>query len=312
MKITFSFILFLVLLLKLEAQEINMYFPKFSGKSYDFVIFQGGRQVTAIQGVVPATGSFTLKVPKEYAPYTGMSRWLITGTQEGGGLDMFIPGRNYAVSCLEALPNEKNIIYRNNNANQELNDLYKTQEKILYRYNVMQQALKAYNHEDKNYSVFQEEYIDQKRAYEDYQQNLQKKGDYISQFIQIVNITQGIGIKLYDNEKDKANAIGDYIVDELDWPTLYTSGHWNGVLGSWVSIHTRVLQDKSAFAKDFTKIGSKITNKDQYQDFVNTIVRPLREEVNKDYLEILLPIIYASAKYPGFVSIVEAPMDTKS
>ncbi|WP_322545191.1 alkyl hydroperoxide reductase [Elizabethkingia miricola] len=280
-----------------------MYFPKFSGKSYDVILFQGSRQVTAIQGVIPKDGKFTLSIPKEYAPYTGMSRWLITGTQEGGGLDMFIPGRNYAVSCLEAEPNEKNIIYKDNIANQKLNDLYKTQKKILYRYGVIQQAVKAYDSKDKNYPVFEEEYKSQRKAFENYQQDLQQRGDYISRFIQIVNITQGIVNKLYDNEVDKANALRYYIMEELDWQTLYTSGHWNSVIGSWMSIHTQMLHDKNAFAEDFTKIGNKIGNKMQYQDFVNTVAFGLREEKDKEYLDSVLPVIYRSGKYPGFVSI---------
>ena len=60
------------------AQKIDMYFPHFGGKTYDFMIFQGDKHQTLVQGTIPEDGKFTLSIPKEYAPYTGMSRWLHT------------------------------------------------------------------------------------------------------------------------------------------------------------------------------------------------------------------------------------------
>ena len=63
-----------------------MEFPAFAGKTYDFIIFQGSQTLTEVQDTIPANGKFSIQVPQDYAPYTGMSRWLITGTTTGGGL----------------------------------------------------------------------------------------------------------------------------------------------------------------------------------------------------------------------------------
>jgi hypothetical protein len=38
-----------------------------------------------------------------------MSRWLITGTAQGGGLDMAKPGQNFSVVCLSDTPDTANI-----------------------------------------------------------------------------------------------------------------------------------------------------------------------------------------------------------
>ena len=62
-------------------------------------------------GAIPANGKFTLNIPKEYSTYNGMSRWLITGTAEGGGLDMYIPGKDFSVGCTEDKPSEKYYLY---------------------------------------------------------------------------------------------------------------------------------------------------------------------------------------------------------
>ncbi len=113
----------------IEAQNISMYFPHFAGKTYDFIIFQGGQQRTVYQGTIPLDGKFILNIPEEYKSYKGMSRWLITGTKEGGGLNMFIPGKDFSVSCNEAMPNNSNIVYTNNDYNKEFNDLHKKTRK---------------------------------------------------------------------------------------------------------------------------------------------------------------------------------------
>jgi len=74
----------------LNAQNITMEFPAFAGKTYDFVIFQGSKAEKVMQDTIPKNGKFVLKIPKKYAPYTGMCRWLFTNSEQGGGIDMAI------------------------------------------------------------------------------------------------------------------------------------------------------------------------------------------------------------------------------
>ncbi|HWV67838.1 hypothetical protein, partial [Chitinophaga sp.] len=155
----------IVLSLGMQAQNIQMTFPHFAGKSYDFIIFRGKEAKTVFQGTIPADGKFTLSVPKEYGPYTGMSRWLITGTQEGGGLDMLIPGHDFSVVCTEAQPNDENIIYTGNPEIPELTGLYKKQQDIFAKHDAMLQATKAFPKNDKNYPAFEKEYQNQLMAY---------------------------------------------------------------------------------------------------------------------------------------------------
>ncbi|MHA7610109.1 alkyl hydroperoxide reductase [Elizabethkingia meningoseptica] len=282
--ITFILMLFSI---SIKAQNINMYFPHFAGKTYDFIIFQGGQQRTIYQGTIPLDGKFTLSIPEEYRPYKGMSRWLITGTKEGGGLDMFIPGRDFSVSCNEAMPDNSNIIYVNNDYNKELNGLHKKQESILSRYEVMNQAVQVFSAEDKNYSIFKTEFQKQKNAYSDFQQQLNWKSDYISHFLQIVNITRGLGIHLKEKQEDKAKDINNYITNQLNWEDLYTSGHWNTIIDSWVSIHTRVIKDTKRLAKDYGVIESKLKSEKLHDDFSERVKHDLTTENKENFLKEL-------------------------
>ncbi|OPC26468.1 alkyl hydroperoxide reductase [Elizabethkingia bruuniana] len=284
-----------------------MFFPEFRGKSYDFVLFQGSEQKTVFQGVIPDNGKFTLSVPKESAPYKGMGRWLITGTKEGGGLDMYIPGHDFLVSCESKQPNEKNIHYKNNLGNTELNELSGMQEKILNRYEVMLRAKNVFTPKDYHYSVFLSEYEKQMKDYEVFQRLLDKRSDYISEFLRIVNITKGTGTKLYTKEAEKAENIAIYIAKDLNWESLYTSGHWWSVISAWVSIHTAVLKDQNRFVKDFEIISLKLKRDNLYIDYISKVAFFLREKNNEKYLKAIAPLIknYGSINsYNGYAKRV--------
>ncbi|MCT3763751.1 peroxiredoxin family protein [Elizabethkingia anophelis] len=289
------FLFFGIISIVARAQSIGMNFPYFAGKNYDFVIFQGDTQKTVYKGVIPENGKFTLNIPKEYAPYNGMSRWLITGTAEGGGLDMYIPGKDFSVSCTEAQPNEKNIIYKNNKNTAELTEIHREQTIIISRYNVMQQAVNIFTSADTNFPVFQQEYKKQIQLYNNFQQSL-KKYDYIGHFLQIVNITKGISNHLTEKEEDKAKNTYQYITDELDWTILYTSGHWSTVVNTWLDIHTQVIKDPKQFAADFQKISNKISSPAIYTNLTKTMAHYLSQQGQDEYIGAIAPIIKASGK----------------
>lgn len=292
--------------LNIHAQNIEMNFPYFKGKNYDFVIFQGAKTKMVFQGIIPEDGKFTLSVPKEYAPYTGMSRWLITGTQEGGGLDLLIPGHNFSVSCKESQPNEQNINYINNNEISQLNNQYKKQQTILSKYEIMLQATKIFRSADKNYPLFEEEVQNQLKSYQNLQQELERKNDYPSKFINIVNITKGIGTTMQKSEEGKAKDIARYIAQKLDWKALYTSGHWTEVISSWADMHALVLRDSHAFAKDVETVGVRIQDPVQYKDFAESLAIAFTRSGKDEFIEAITPVIKASGKitdYQGYLAV---------
>ncbi|WP_275153291.1 alkyl hydroperoxide reductase [Elizabethkingia meningoseptica] len=280
----------------IKCQRVEMYFPEFKGKTYDFVIFQGSEQKTLVQGTIPQDGKFVLIIPREYAPYTGMSRWLITGTKEGGGLDMYVPGHQFGVSCSSVKPNDSSIIYTGNSGNRELSRLSRNQDKILRRYEIMTEAIHIYTPEDHHYSVFLSERETQKKDYNKFQHLLEKRADYISEFIRIVNITKGIGTRLDDHQEETAENVETYITKNLNWEFLYTSGHWWNVISGWVSIHTNVLKDRKRFANHFETISLKLKSDHLYQDFVSRVVYFLKDGGNEAFLQAIIPSIKNSGR----------------
>jgi len=288
------------------SQTIQMEFPHFAGRTYELILFQGDAQVKAIQDTIPANGKFTLKIPKEYAPYTGMSRWLLTNSAEGGGLDMPIPGKDFSVSCLVAKPSgEKDFVYKNNDDATLLNKLFREQQTIVSRSASLDAVLSTYDRSDKSYPLFQQEYAKQQKAYACFQQDLSKNNAYSARVFNIFGFTSGVGTELQKTEEARARNISDHIANSLDLNVLYTSGHWTDIISSWVDIHTQVLKDKKAFAADFAKIEKK-TNPKLFTDFAGKVAYFLTKKGADDYIAALSPTVNQSSKILAFEGSMNA------
>ena len=81
----------------------------------------------------------------------------------------------------------------------------------------------------------------------------------------------------------------DYITNpnQLNWEDLYTSGHWNTIIDSWISIHTRVIKDSKKFAEDYRVIESKLKSEKLNYDFSERVKQNLRTDNKQGFLKEL-------------------------
>lgn len=288
------------------SQTIQMEFPHFAGRTYDLILFQGDKQVKVIQDTIPAGGKFTMTIPKEYAPYTGMSQWLLTNSDQGGGLDIPVSGKDFSVKCLVANPvNEADFVYNGNSDVALLNKLFREQQTIVNRFEAVNAVLNTYEKSDQNYPLFQKEYSKQQKAFTTFKQDIAKNNAYAAKVFNIFGFTMGIGTELQNTEQAKAKNIADNIANDLDFNVLYTSGHWTTIISSWVDIHTQVLQDKQAFASDFAKIEKKTDSK-LFTDFAGRVAYFLSQKGLDDYIAALAPIVNSSNKIKVFEGSMNA------
>ncbi len=294
-KIIILFILVAGVLMR--AQTVDMYFPRFAGRTYDFIIFKGSQAITLLQGTVPEGGRFRLKISDGYSPYTGMSRWLLTNTKEGGGLDMLITGKDFSVSCTSDKPDQKNIIYTGNPGIKLTDSLLQKQEEILTRYQLMRRSVKVFGPQEKSYPVFRKEYQIQKDHYTSFQQALKMRGDYVGQLIPVINITRGTGNNLCEKESECIADVKNYITEELNWQVLYTSGYWMSVIDTWVMIQINVVKNKEGFVADFRKIENRIGNQELFADFSERVVYKLLQENKNEYIDKIAPFAVLSEAF---------------
>ena len=287
------------------AQSISMEFPAFAGKTYDFIIFQGSKQETVMQDTIPANGKFTLTIPKQYAPYTGMCRWLITNTADGGGLDMAIPGYDFEVSCLSDKPDNDNIIYKGFDAVNELNRLNAMQQAIIDKFETMSRAAQLYDKKHKLYKVFAQEAALQAKAFDAFQEDLKQNTNFNARFLPIVNLTKGIPHHLTDDYNQKALLVNEFITQKMNVEDFYVSGHWQGIIQSWVLLQINVMNDKTQFAQDFKQLSNRMSNPVHYTDFVGKVTYYLTQYGKDDYVEAIAHTVLSSGKISNYVGSME-------
>ncbi len=298
-------ILMMLMAMQSVSQSVKMEFPAFAGKTYDFIIFQGSKQETVLQDTIPANGKFTLTIPKQFAPYTGMCRWLITNTAEGGGLDMAIPGYDFSVSCLSATPDNDNISYTGFDAVNELNRLNARQQAIIDKFETMSKAAQLYDKKHKLYKVFAQEKDLQVKAYDAFQEELKQNPNFNARFLPIVNLTKGIPHRLTDDYNQKALLVNEFITQKISLEDMYVSGHWQGIIQSWVVLQINVVNDKAQFAKDFKQISDRMSNPIHYTDFVGKVTYYLTQYSKDDYVEAIAHTVLGSGKISNYVGSME-------
>lgn len=287
------------------SQKVEMHWPHFADKTYDFIIFQGGASVTVQKGKIPKDGKFTLIVPKDYAPYTGMCRWLITDSKEGGGLDMSIPGHDFSISCKEAIPNRENIIFKGYDAVNELNRLSNLQSQIIEKHSLMVKALSMYSREHNLYKGFEQERIGLEKAYEDFHKNLKSNPNHGARFLPIANMANGIALKLFANEEEKYKEIARFFAYDLDINSFYTSGHWDGIISSWAQLHLHVIKDDKILYNQFEALSNRIENKKLYTELTGKLTYYMKSYGMDKQIDVIAPIVVNSRKVTEYLGSME-------
>ncbi|WP_449400969.1 hypothetical protein [Chryseobacterium wanjuense] len=287
-----KYLLFIIMLFFqiTNAQKISMYFPAFAGKTYDFILFHGSK-TNVLKGTIPSDGKFSIEIPKEFSPYHGMSRWLITNTEEGGGLDMIIPGSDFSVECLAKKPSENDIVYKGNIENKKLDSLFRYQNNIIDKYSLMSKAINIYKKTENNYNLYYNEYNKQLNNYNNFLENISRSNTYINQFLMINNITTGVGrSRLNADETTKVKDVSRYIIEHMDWQILYTSGYWDTVIKDWIDIQINFLNEE-IFMENFSITSTKLENPEIYTSYVERITHYLTILGKDDLIQKLTKVL---------------------
>lgn len=286
----------------LAAQTITLTFPKFSGKEWDLILLQGLNKDTVLRGTIPDDGKVVLNIPARRRNYAGMARWML---RNGGGLDFVLNGENFSVECLSDEPNESNIIYTGTVENVFLNENYRKQEEILFKYEAVSMALKAYPEGSSLFSPLSKEKKKLAQDYDDMYRELAKNPLYAARFREIVNFTRGTGKSLDLDEKGRATEADNFIRKQMSWPALYTSNHWSGVIFSWAQMHSLVIESDSTLMTSTRDILAKLDDNLIYTDFCEQVARYFIKFGKDSLLFELGPEVRASGKllrYDGLLA----------
>jgi thiol-disulfide isomerase/thioredoxin len=285
------FILLLIISNSTNAQTINLEFPFFEGKTYEFKIFQGDKMITLKTDTIHKGGKVQLFIPKEYAGYKGIAQWYLTNSTTGGGLDLIINNHDFSVSCLDSIPSNENIKYTGSNENVFSKTNYTEQQQLFEKHDAMLAAVRAYPKNSKLYKICNTEYQSILKQYNTYSKNLAESPLYAATFRQIVNLTMGIGTIITNDQNAKANNINDFIVNDLDFAALYTSNHWGGIINNWVELQKMVIKEDSKLLENTKKILKRLPSNKIYTDFVINLTKELTKAGKDNIIALLTPEI---------------------
>jgi peroxiredoxin len=294
-QITVAFALIVIFPLScsgVRAQAIQLHFPHFADRSYDWKIFQGKNQITVRSGEIASDGRVTLVMPEAYQDYRGMTRWML---KTGGGLDMIYVGKDFSVECLSEQPNDKNIIYTGNPENDYLKGQHNRQQIILDKLGAINHFLQVYTQTDDLYQTISKEQAHMRRQFEQLQEARVGSPLYAARFGEIVDFTKGVADKVYENPADHTVYFNDFVTHTLKFKELYTSGHWDQVLNQWLMMNIGSATEYAEF-KDRLEVAIKRIVEDDILAGFAEIAVPLLVQKGKD--DLLLPIKVHLDKHP--------------
>jgi peroxiredoxin len=286
MKYKTATVLFIFLLSAsiLQASEIKLHFPHFSGQAYEWKIFQGKQKLTVRTGEIPSDGRVALTMPETYQDYRGMTRWLL---KKGGGLDMIYTGKSFSVECLSDKPNSENIIYTGNPENDYLKAQHRRQQTILDKLGAVNHLLQVYQPDEDLHKTAQAEQAHLRQAFEQVQADRKDSPLYAARFGEIVDYTRGIADKIYEDQEDHIAYFNDFVTHKLDFEDLYTSGHWDQVLHHWLMMNIRSREGDAGVTKRLGTVMKRMKTDDILAAFAEKAV-PLLVQKGKD--DLLPPI----------------------
>jgi thiol-disulfide isomerase/thioredoxin len=309
------FIYILAISSSTTAQTIDLEFPYFAGKTYEFTIFQGDKRITLKSDAIPQSGKVQLTIPENYKGYKGMAQWYLTNSATGGGLDLIINNEDFSVVCFDSIPTAESIVYKNTIENLSDKATYDKQQQLFQRHDALLATKRAYDKESELYKLASTEYNSLIKQYEALTKSLSASTLYAAKFRQIVNLTMGIGTIITLDEKEKANNINDFITNELDFEVLYTSNHWGGIINNWVQLQTMVVKDDTKLIADAITILNRIKTDAVYTDFVINLTRELTKVGKDDVLFALILPVKNSKKllnYDGVLNIYKQDLSGKA
>lgn len=282
---------FLVAITSSSAQTIHLEFPYFKGKIYAFSIFQGDKAIVLKNDTVPKDGKVKLVLPESYKGYKGMATWYLTNSKTGGGLNLIINNENFSVTCLDSFPTAANIVYKNTKEQEAVVHFSEVQQNVFQKHDALIGVLRTYSTTHPLYVAFKNEYDTIVNQYSRYYAGLSESKTYAAKFIQIENLTKGIGSLLTQDEITKAINANSVIVNTLDFKDLYTSHHWGEIIKSWVQLEVNVVNNDTLFKQDIIRILNRIPNRNSYTDFVSSLTKELTKIGKDALLECIIPEI---------------------
>ncbi len=292
-------VLFLLTVIGLPAQTIQLNFPHFANRHYAFLFFQGHVQDTVARGVMPENGRVSLEIPERYNKYTGMSVFEFT-LHKGGRLSMLINDDEFSVECMDTLLNNQSIQYSGAEEGAYFAEKLMEQKKIQADMDQLYQLQSDTTLSDVQRQMYQKELEETNQQYTHFKNKLARSKRFAAGELQILNLAHDLMYYPYISNKEKALEMNRFVAEQLDWEALYTSGKWDQVINGWLKMNTTTIQDDQLLLNSLRGILERISNMEVYGAFTDKFTEILTYSLKEHIILALSSEIAHSGKLLNF------------
>jgi len=278
----------------ISAQSIKIYFPKFIGKPYVFVLTEGLKMDTVQFGVIGATGYVTvnLTIPEQFKGYTGIGSLSIINS---GTINFIINNEDFSITCKDSIPTPENTITKDSKENELLNQ-YKIEMSVFYQR--MDSIFKAERavHPDSPSPSFLVAMKFMNENYSAIQKRLAADSSYAAFYIRAFNYLKGLGNRIYFKSKDEDEYLKDlthYVTYELDFSRLFSSGLWGPLISS-----TFRIPDKTVWSENMVKALERTKSQRIFEALATDLIFISEQHGWDDAEKIILDYLESSGKLP--------------
>jgi len=224
-------LLFFVASLCASGQTIHISFPSYGGKEYAFYLWQGLKMDTISAGTLNEKGEIQIEIRENGFKGVGTLDF-----GKSGALDVIINGEN-DFSILNILATEElqaEFKYENSPENSFVIERAKQETDIFGKNNVLDYILQIYKSDESFYQAAQSEKSRLENQYSRLQEQLHASPLYAARLCEIFDYLNGRGSKLTMSDSEIQQERKNFILNNLDFAVLYTSGQWEKVTADWI------------------------------------------------------------------------------
>ena len=251
-----------------SAQTISLYFPHFAGVEYVFYLYQGIDTDTIQRGTIGNDGNLTITIPDRYKTYVGMAQWSMLS---GGGLSLAINGKDFSVSCTEAVPNENNITYSENPEIDFMLRRYQHQQNLMGKIELIRTAQAMYQTDSQNnfYQAVEEELKLLKESFRLFQLETQQSKLYAAHYFRINDFMNFMPLySLSDTKEEHLLEMLRFVETELSMEKLFTSGLWKNTISQIAGLY----QDNDGFVPAMITKLKQTTSLSVYEQLAEAMI----------------------------------------
>lgn len=253
--------LFLQLSLISFAQSVSIQLPYYAGRDYYFCLLKGTKQDTIAIGELDAGGRVSIALPEKYR---GIGRLSI---KEYGKIWNIIISGEEQVFMGELDAREAETTFEGSPENNFLLDALFRQDKIINEYIEVTNQL-----QNQSLSLVlaspEQRMQEIENKYKSFRKEISANPLYAARIMEILNCLSGAGGAFSVSQDRVLEEQREFVVQNLDFNDLYTSGFWQLIFEMWIQISV----NDTSLLTDTRYILDKCNN-DIRREVTQTIIR---------------------------------------